>query len=486
MKLNQIMNDINIIKSSGNLEIEVSDIVYDSRKAKKGVAFVCLRGADVDGHKFISDAINKGANVIICEKFISIDNATVIVVENTRKVLAQMSANFFGRPAKGITTIGITGTKGKTTTACMIKSVMEKCGIKVGMIGTIGIVVGNEILKTNNTTPESYEIHKNLRKMIDCGCKYVVMEVSSIGIRDHRVEGITFDYGIFTNFSEDHIGGNEHKSLKEYLDCKKQLFKQCKVGLLNIDDPKFKEILEGHKCEVKTFGFNESADLKADDVSLIAKPGYIGVEFVSYGYSNVKVRVPIPGKFSVYNALAAMLLSKCVGIEDKFIVSGLDAVKVKGRVEPIETGGNYTLLIDYAHNALSMEKILNTLKEYNHNRIITLFGAGGNRSKLRRYEMGEISGKLSDLSVVTEDNSRYEDVMDIIEDIKVGLGKTDGKYIVIPDRKQAIKYCIENAEDGDIIILAGKGHEDYQEIKGVKYPFDERKVVHDIIVEMKK
>ena len=486
MELSKVMNGVNVIKSYGDLGVDITDIAYDSRKVQKGGTFVCLRGADVDGHDYINSAIKNGASVIISEKDINLEGVTVLMVENTRKVLALISANFFNHPAKELTTIGITGTKGKTTTACMIKSIIEKSGSKVGMIGTLGVVIGHKILKTNNTTPESYEIQKNMREMINSGCKSVVMEVSSIGLRDHRVDGFEFDYGIFTNFSEDHIGGNEHKSLEEYLQCKRELFRKCKVGIINKDDAKFDAVLEGHRCrQIKTFGFDEGADLRADDICLVSEPGYIGVKFRVSGDANMQIRVPIPGKFSVYNAMAAIELSKCMDIEDKFIAVGLDNARVKGRVEPVNVEGNYTLLIDYAHNALSMENVLKTLKQYDHNRLITLFGAGGNRSKVRRYEMGEVSGKLSDLSVVTEDNSRYEDVMDIIEDIKIGLNKVNGKYIVIPDRKKAIRYCIENAQDKDIIVLAGKGHEDYQEIKGVRYPFDEREVIKDIISEMK-
>lgn len=486
MELSKVMNGVNVIKSYGDLGVDITDIAYDSRKAQKGGAFVCLRGADVDGHDYINSAIKNGASVIISEKDINLEGVTVLMVENTRKVLALISANFFNHPAKELTTIGITGTKGKTTTACMIKSIIEKSGSKVGMIGTLGVVIGDKILKTNNTTPESYEIQKNMREMINSGCKSVVMEVSSIGLRDHRVDGFEFDYGIFTNFSEDHIGGNEHKSLEEYLQCKRELFRKCKVGIINKDDAKFDAVLEGHRCrQIKTFGFDEGADLRSDDICLVSEPGYIGVKFRVSGDANMQIRVPIPGKFSVYNAMAAIELSKCMDIEDKFIAVGLDNARVKGRVEPVNVEGNYTLLIDYAHNALSMENVLKTLKQYDHNRLITIFGAGGNRSKVRRYEMGEVSGKLSDLSVVTEDNSRYEDVMDIIEDIKIGLNKVNGKYIVIPDRKKAIRYCMENAQDKDIIVLAGKGHEDYQEIKGVRYPFEEREVIKDIISEMK-
>ena len=273
--------------------------------------------------------------------------------------------------------------------------------------------------------------------------------------------------------------------MQEYLQCKSMLFKKCDLGILNQDDSAFEKIIQGHTCSIKTFGLSKNSDVSASDIELVSESGYIGVRFNINGMLKLKVKVPIPGKFSVYNALAAATLCYCEGFSEKNIKEGLDKVQVKGRVEPVKVPGKFTLLIDYAHNALSMKNILTTLREYNPNRLITMFGAGGNRARDRRFEMGEISGTLSDLSVITEDNSRFENVLDIIEDIKSGLNKTNGKYVVIPNRRDAIKYCIENAKDGDIIVLAGKGHEDYQETKGIKYPFDERVVISEILSEIK-
>ena len=288
---------------------------------------------------------------------------------------------------------------------------------------------------------------------------------------------------IFTNFSNDHIGDSEHATMEEYLNCKKLLFKQCKLGLLNRDSDVFESVAADAKCRIETFGFDEGCDVYASNGELTRRPGFLGVSFDLGGYDSYKVHVNIPGRFNIYNALAAISVCRHCGADREAILKGLETVKVKGRVEPVHISEDFTLLIDYAHNALSMENVLTTLRKYDPNRLITMFGAGGNRPKIRRYEMGEISGKYSDLSVVTEDNSRFEDVMDIIADIEVGLAKTDGKYVVIPNRKDAIRYCIQNAEKGDIIVLAGKGHEDYQEIKGVKYHMDERELIAEILEE---
>ncbi len=482
MKLSQLINGMNYKILSGNTDIEISDIIYDSRKIIENCAFVCLKGFVTDGHKFAADAIEKGAAcLVVSDEVDAPENITVIKVEDTRAALSKMSAEYFSHPAKELTTVAITGTKGKTTTVAMIKSILECAGIKTGTIGTLGIVFEDKIFKTANTTPESYEIQQALRRMVKSDCKAVVMEVSSIGLKQHRTDNILFDIGVFTNFSHDHIGDSEHKDMEEYLSCKALLFKQCKLGIVNADDKNTEAILKDSTCKVKTYGFSNGAELIGFGDSLIAKPGYVGVHFETKGTKELSVNVAIPGRFSVYNALSAISVCEEFNIPEEAILKGLDSVSVKGRVEVYPTPGNYTILIDYAHNAMSMENVLTTLKEYNPNRLVTLFGAGGNRPKSRRYEMGEVSGRLSDLSVITEDNSRFEDVNDIIADIKVGIDKTDGKYVIVPNRVDAIRYCIENAEDGDIIVLAGKGHEDYQEINGVKYHLDEREVVEDIL-----
>ena len=485
MQLSKLIENLSIIKFTGRLDIEISDIIYDSRKVTKNSVFVCLKGHNFDGHEYILDAIKNGAAAVVSEKYIEINDATLIVVENSRKFLAGISANFFEHPAKKMNIIGLTGTKGKTTTSFMIKSILEKYGKKVGLIGTLGVVLSDRIIKTNNTTPESYEVQKYLKYMSDEGYSHCIIEASSIGLRDYRISGFTFDVGVFTNFSHDHIGDGEHKSIEEYLECKSILFKHSKCGIFNVDDNNFHSISKNSTCNVKTFGLNNLGDYQAKKIELVNYKGNIGIKFSVFGKINLnEVYIPIPGKFNVYNALAAIAVCDTLNVPAERIIDGLKTVHVKGRVEPVNISEKFSLFIDYAHNALSMENVLKTLREYNPKRLVTLFGAGGNRPKIRRYEMGEMSGKYSDLSVITSDNPRFENPMDIIEDIKIGINKTNGKYVVIPDRKDAIKYCIENACEGDIIVLAGKGHEDYQEIKGIKYPMDERIIINKILKEL--
>ncbi len=486
MYLSSIIKGLAVIKITGSADIEISDIIYDSRKIIKNSVFVCLEGSDIDGHDFIEDAVKKGAAVIVTQKNIINTSVTSILVENTRAFLAGMSANFFSHPAKKLTLVGITGTKGKTTTSFMIRSILENAGMKTGIIGTIGAIIDRQVTKLGNTTPESYEIQKYLNQMVKKGCSHAVLEASSIGLKTHRLDGFDFDYGIFTNFSHDHIGKNEHKSINEYLKCKNMLFKKCKIGFINTDDSNYKKIIIEHKCKIKTFGFDNNPNYTAKNINLVNENGNIGIQFDFCGELELKnIYVPIPGKFNVYNALAAVSVCNFMGIHKKNIKNGLKTAKVKGRVESVKISDDCSLFIDYAHNAVSMENVLTTLREYDPSRLITLFGAGGNRPKIRRYEMGEVSGKLSDLSVITSDNPRFEDPMEIIEDIKKGINKTSGKYIIIPDRTEAIKYCIANAKKGDIIVLAGKGHEDYQEIKGIKYPLDERIIIFNIVKNLK-
>ena len=487
MKLTQLLKNVDytFIRET---RAEITDLVYDSRKAKEGAAFVCLKGYTSDGHKFAQSAVRKGASALVISDdldFAVPENVAVVKVKDTRLALALMSAELFGNPANELKTVAITGTKGKTTTTAMIAEIFERAGIKTGTIGTLGIVYGGNTYKTDNTTPESYEIQKAMRDMINAGCKAMVIEASSIGLKHSRLAGMTFDVGIFTNFSNDHIGGVEHKDMAEYLYCKSLLFRQVRNAAANCDDRVYKEVTKDFSGELHTFGFSDKSELRAKNDRLLSDGGFIGVHFETEGARTLSLDVGVPGIFNVYNALAAISAVSFFDIPDRAIIDGLKVAHVKGRVEPVKVPGNYSLLIDYAHNALSMENVLTTLRQYSPNRLITMFGAGGNRPKVRRFEMGETSGRLSDLSVITEDNSRFEDVMDIIEDIKTGLAKTDGKYVVVPNRKEAIRYCMLNAQDGDIIVLAGKGHEDYQEIKGVKYHMDERELIADIIKEEK-
>ena len=468
----------------GSTEQEVSSVVYDSRKVEEGSLFICIRGAVVDGHKFIPDVVAKGAKTLIVEEAVEApEDVTVIQVEDTRYAMAFISAAWFGHPAEKLKTIGITGTKGKTTTTYMVKSILENAGYKVGLIGTIEAVIGEKHIPAANTTPESYMVQKYFHDMVEAGCDAVVMEVSSQGLMLHRTQGFVFDFGIFTNIEPDHIGPNEHKDFDDYLHCKSMLLRQCKVGIVNRDDEHFDRIIEGHTCKLETYGFSEKADLRAEDARLVGRKGYLGISYHVKGLMDFPVEIDIPGKFSIYNSLTAIAICRHFKVSEENIIKALKVARVKGRIEMIKVSDEFTLMIDYAHNAMALESLLSTLKEYNPKRIVCMFGCGGNRSKLRRYEMGEVSSKLADLTVVTSDNPRNEEPMDIINDILVGVHKADGAYVTIPDRKEAIRYCMEHAEDGDIIVLAGKGHEDYQEIKGVKHHMDERELIADIIRE---
>ncbi len=486
MNLEHILEKSEYSCLQGDVSQEITALVYDSRKVKAGSVFVCISGAVKDGHDFIPDVVEKGAAAIIVEKdVVLLENVTVIRVADTRLALAQMSAAYFGYPANELKTVGITGTKGKTTTTYMVRSILEGAGIKTGLIGTIEAIIGDEVIPADNTTPESYIVQEYFRKMVDAGCECVVMEVSSQGLMLHRIAGFTFDLGIFTNIEPDHISPTEHKDFEEYMACKGMLFQLCKTGIVNIDDSHVWEVLKGHTCEVETFGFSPEADLRAVDVDLHSLGGSLGVKYRAKGLMNFDVKMHVPGRFNVYNSLTAIAICRHFSIPAEIVQSALNEVKVKGRVEPVHVSDKFSLMIDYAHNAMSLKSLLTTLKEYQPKRLICLFGCGGNRSKLRRFEMGEISSNLADLTVVTSDNPRYEEPQDILDDIITGVKKGTGNYIAIIDRKEAIRYCIEHAQEGDVIILAGKGHEDYQEIKGVKYKMDDRDLIREVLAELK-
>jgi len=484
MTLKRLIEKLSYDVVQGSIEIPVTELVFDSRKACKDGVFVCISGAVVDGHSFIDEVVSKGITSIVVEKDVTApDGVTIIKVESTRLALACMSAAYFDYPAEKLKTIGITGTKGKTTTSYMVKSILEKTGFKTGLIGTIETIIGDTHIPAVNTTPESYVVQQSFRQMVDAGIECVVMEVSSQGLMLHRVGGFTFDYGIFTNLEPDHIGPNEHKDFEEYLQCKGMLFKQCKMGIVNIDDAHTQKVLEGHTCQVESFGFAKEADLCAQNVELINRPGFLGVSYQISGKMNMDVAIDVPGKFSVYNSLAAISICRHFGVRDEAIKEALAGIRVKGRVELLPVSKHFTLMIDYAHNAMSLESLLTTLKAYHPKRLVCLFGCGGNRSKLRRYEMGEVSSKLADLTVITSDNPRDEEPQAIMDDILTGVKKADGEYVMIADRKEAIRYCMVHAREGDVIVLAGKGHEDYQEIKGKKYHMDERELVAEVKAE---
>lgn len=485
MKLSQLMEGIQYECLQGDLEKDVKAVVYDSRKVEQDSLFICIVGANFDGHKFADEVTKKGAGVLIVSQKVEVsdESVTVLLVENTRYAMAFISAAWFGHPAEKMKVIGITGTKGKTTTTYLVKSILENAGHKVGLIGTIEVIIGKEHIHAQNTTPESYLLQEYFAKMVEAGMDTVVMEVSSQALKLHRSQGFMFDYGIFTNLEPDHIGPNEHESFEDYLYCKSLLFRQCKIGLLNGDDAHTEAILKNHTCQVETFGLSENCSLRATKLQLDDKPGRLGVKFTVEGGEPFEVEVPTPGKFSVYNALTAIAICRHFGVTTQDIKKALLLAKVKGRIEMVELPKDFTLLIDYAHNAMALESLLSTLKEYKPNRLVCLFGCGGNRSKDRRFEMGEVSGKLADFTIITSDNPRFEEPETIIADIKTGIAKTDGAFVEICDRKEAIRYAILNGKPGDIVVLAGKGHEDYQEIKGVKYPMDERVLIKEILME---
>lgn len=482
MKCSQLLEGLAYKCLQGDLSSEVTAVVNDSRKLEPGCMFICIKGASFDGHTFAAEAAEKGASVLLVEEPVEVpENVTVIQVESTRYAMALVSAAWFGHPAEKLTTIAVTGTKGKTTTTYMIRDLLEKAGHKTGVIGTIEVRIGEEHIPVNNTTPESYDIHSYFRQMVDAGCDTVVMEASSQGFKLDRTAGIEFDYGLFTNLSPDHIGPNEHESFEEYLACKAMLFGQCKKGFANLDDEHFAEITKNAKCPIRTFGEDEKADLRAGEIKLTRDTDFLGVDFNLSGTVEGKVSCGIPGTFNVHNALGAISIVLDMGMDLDTINEVLRTFKAKGRVQIIPTGYEYTLIVDYAHNAVALESILNTLRAYHPNRLISLFGCGGNRSKLRRFEMGEVSGKLADLTVITSDNPRFEEPQAIIDDILTGIQKTDGKYISIIDRREAISYVMHHAEPGDIVVLAGKGHETYQEIKGKKYHMSEEEIVQDVL-----
>ena len=489
MVLSKLLKGLDEILENGKetyADGEVTALIYDTRaEFTKDSAFVCIVGASFDGHDFAAEASCKGAKYIFAEKEVEvIGDAVVIKVSDTRKALALLSAAWFDHPAEKLTTIGLTGTKGKSTTCYMIRNILEGAGRNCGIIGTIGIVIKDKTYETHNTTPESYSIQEYMRMMVDAGCDTLIMEVSSQGLKQHRTYGINFDYAVFTNLSKDHIGGAEHKDFDEYRYCKSLLFRQCKTAVVNMDDENTGYMLKDSKAVKEGFGMKDGTGkdcLIGSDLRLFTDNGTMGIEFDYKGSIEGTARLSIPGRFNVMNALCSIAVARHFTSDTELISRSLSSTHVRGRLEPVKISEKCTLLIDYAHNALALESVLKTLREYNPKRLVCLFGCGGNRSKDRRYEMGETSSNLADLTVVTSDNPRFEKPEDIINDILIGVKKGNGKFITIPDRREAIKYVIDNACEGDCILLAGKGNEDYQEIEGVRYHMDEREIIADIL-----
>ena len=494
MLLKQLLKGLRYTQVQGTLNVEVADIFYDSRKVTPGGLFVCIVGTQRDSHDYAADVAAKGAAVLVIQHDLaegvleSMPDVTVLKFENTRYAMAMLSAAYFDHPADEMTMVGVTGTKGKTTTTHMIRAVLTAAGHKTGMVGTNGVYYPGHHYDLNNTTPESYELQKILRQLADAGCDACVMEVSSQGLMMDRVAGIHYRVGVFTNLYPDHIGPGEHSSFEEYRSWKGQLFQRCDIGVVNADDENTEALLEGHTCELITYGIDKPADYRADkDYRLLRSKTMLGVEFTLTepdGHT-LDVQVGMPGRFSIYNALATIGVGKALGLPDEPIHQGLRDTVVKGRVELVPISHHFTILIDYAHNEAATESLMETLKAYKPHRMVVVFGCGGNRSKLRRYGMGEVCSKMADFMILTEDNNRFEKVEDIIADIKEGIakGNPDTPYVEIPDRLDALHYAIDHAQEGDLIAVIGKGHEAYRDREGVKTPFLERELIEEYAAE---
>lgn len=482
MQLKDLIGKLNIIESKGDLNIDIRGVTYDSRKALPGYLFICIDGFSTDGHQYAQQAVDNGATALIVEKDVTlVEEVTVVKVENTREALALVSAQWFGNPSQSLDIIGITGTKGKTTTTYMVRSILEKQGQTVGLIGTVANCIGNEKIPARRTTPESYDLQEMFEKMKEKGAQSIVMEVSSQGLKLHRVTGCTFDIGVFTNFSKDHIGGFEHPDMEDYFKSKQILFTLCKQGVVNRDAVNAQRIIQEAPCPILTYGIENEADVRA--LNIITHSN--SVEFdVETPWFKDHITVSVPGLFSVYNALAAISVCGLKGVDVSVIKEGLLNVQVPGRAEVVPTPGKpYTVMIDYAHSPDSLENILTTVKGFVKGRLISVFGCGGDRDRSKRPAMGEISGRIADFTIITSDNPRTEEPARILKDIEEGIAKTQGEYIVIEDRTQAIRYAMEHAKADDIIVLSGKGHETYQIFKDKTIHYDEREIVENILKE---
>ena len=487
MELKKILAGLEGLKVKGSLDLDINNLDSDSRNINDGDMFVAIKGFDVDGHEYIKEAIGNGAKVILAQididrKFIKEipDDVTIILSENTRHALAICACNFYGNPSKKVKLIGITGTKGKTTTSFMTKAILEKEGKKVGLIGTIACYIGSKKLEdSDRTTPESLKLQKIFKQMVDEGCEVIVMEVSSQSLKLHRVDGCAFDMVLFTSFSEDHISEKEHPDMKDYFESKLKLFKMCDNGIINVDDIQVSKVPKLFPdSNIMTYGIDNYCEVLAKDITITNS--YVDFR-VKVSDRNERVKVDIPGRFSVYNALAAICVAKKLGISSDKVIEALAEIKVPGRSEMVPNKKEIPIMIDYAHSPESLQNILSAVKSYTRGKVISVFGCGGDRDKGKRPIMGEISGRIADFTFITSDNPRTENPEEIVKEIEEGIKKTKGNYKVVVDRTEAIKEAINMATKLDIIVLAGKGHEPYQEINGEKFPFDERIIVNEII-----
>ena len=481
MKLGELLQGISVLELHADPEAEISGVSYDSRQTKAGGLFVAVTGYETDGHRFIPMARERGAVCVLCQERPEGDGPYVLV-SDSRAALARLGRNWFGDPAASMTMVGVTGTNGKTTTTYLLKDVLEKClGAKVGLIGTNQNMIGDEILHTERTTPESFELQALFRAMADGGCTHVVMEVSSHALCLQRVAGIRFAAGLFTNLSQDHL--DFHGTMENYCDAKALLFRQSEQGVYNADDPWAARVTKDASCPLLSFG-EKAGDMRADNIRLAVD----GVSFDAvYGGETVPVRVDIPGGFTVYNALGVLATAKALGVPLRDSARVLaESRGVKGRVEVVPVPWDYTVLIDYAVTPDAIENVLTTVRGFAKGRVVILFGCGGDRDRTKRPKMGRIAALLADFVVVTSDNPRTEDPEFIISEILPGLEGTSTPYVVEPDRVKAIRYALDHALPDDVIILAGKGHETYQIVGHEKRHLDEREVVAAYIDERKR
>ena len=478
MKLKELLKGIDVIAATADLEMEIPHVRYDSRAVENGDLFVAVTGYAVDGHKFIPSVMEKGAAAVICER-VPEGEIPYVLVEDSRRSLAALGANFCGRPAEKMTMVAVTGTNGKTSTTYLLKAILEQArGAKVGLIGTNQNMIGDTVIPTERTTPGPFEAQELFGEMYAAGCTHVVMETSSHALVQGRIHGVHYDIGIFTNLTQDHL--DYHHTMEEYCDAKAILFRNCRLGVVNADDVWVPRLLKDASCEVLTYAKNADADLRAEEITLSAD--HISFTAVTKE-KRVPIRVNIPGGFMVYNTLDVLGAALGLGISLEESAKVLAAVPpVKGRVEVVPTPGkDYTILIDYAHTSDSLENVLSTVQGFAKGRTVALFGCGGDRDRTKRPLMGAAAAEYADFVVVTTDNPRTEKPADIIADILPGLSGTKTPYVVVEDRVEAIHYCMDHAQAGDVIVLCGKGHETYQEINHVKHHMDEREIVADYL-----
>lgn len=483
MKLQELLKDVDTVSAKGSLDVEINGIVYDSRKTKKGNLFICVSGYTQDGHSYIDDALQKGAAAFIVEKDVIVLGATMVKVQSSRTAMPILASNFYGNPTQKLRLIGITGTNGKTTTTYLIKSIMEANKQKIGLLGTISTQIGDKIFVSSRTTPEALDLQSLFREMADNNIDYAVMEVSSHSLELGRVEGCNFKIGVFTNLTQDHL--DFHKTIENYRNAKKKLFYMTNgMNIINIDDEHGRIIADELKkleTPLITYGIDNKADITAKNIDITSKG--VGFTIVTPEYE-ADLSIRIPGKFSVYNALAAASAAYAEGINKDVIKEGLSKVdNVPGRSEILKTDTPYTVIVDYAHTPDGLQNILASVKQYAKGRVITLFGCGGDRDREKRPIMGNIAGKMSDYCIITSDNPRSEEPIDIIRQAEAGIKSTSCDYICIENRRDAIKYALKMAKPDDIVLLAGKGHETYQVLKNRTIPFDERDIVAELLRE---